>query len=136
MTIRSIKEAQVDGKTVFVRVDFNIPMRNGLISDDSRIIAALPTLNLLRHNGARLIIASHLGRPAGKVIDDLRLEPVRIRLSELLKVNVTSAGGPSGSLPAKTLAKNDKTANRQRAHASPGLLLRHTLIVRRLTDCF
>ena len=105
MTIRSIKEAQVDGKTVFVRVDFNIPMRNGLISDDSRIIAALPTLNLLRHNGARLIIASHLGRPAGKVIDDLRLEPVRIRLSELLKVKVTSAGGPSGSLPAKTLER-------------------------------
>ncbi|MQG87678.1 MAG: phosphoglycerate kinase [SAR202 cluster bacterium] len=105
MAIRSIKEAQVDGKTVFVRVDFNTPMRNGLISDDSRIVAALPTLNLLRDNGARVIVASHLGRPAGKVIDDLRIEPVRIRVSELLEVNVTSAGGPNGSSPVKTLER-------------------------------
>jgi len=69
-------------------VDFNVPLDEGRISDDRRIREALPTISLLRERGARVILASHLGRPQGKVDDSLRLDPVAERLSELLGANV------------------------------------------------
>jgi len=96
MNKRSIKDAEIGGKTALVRVDFNVPMRDGVISDDSRIKAALPTLSLLKHGGARIVICSHFGRPKGQIVDDMRLATVRNRLSELLGVEVIDAGGSNG----------------------------------------
>jgi len=96
MNKKSIREAEVQGKTVFVRVDFNVPLRDGVISDDSRIRAALPTINLLREAGAKIILGSHFGRPKGQVIEEMRLNSVRLRLSELLEDEVLDAKGPLG----------------------------------------
>ena len=96
MNKRSIKDAEFGGKTALVRVDFNVPMRDGVISDDSRIKATLPTLSLLKHGGAKIVICSHFGRPKGQIVADMRLTAVRKRLSELLGAEVIDAGGPSG----------------------------------------
>jgi phosphoglycerate kinase len=83
--IRSIDELELAGERVFIRVDFNVPFdkKSGTISDDERIRAALPTLCHAVEQGAKLIIASHLGRPKGKPSSELSLEPVGARLSEL-----------------------------------------------------
>src|ERR1700760_1481211 len=87
----SVRDAQVKGRRVLVRVDFNVPLKDGEVVDDTRIRAALPTLELLRERGAALVLASPLGRPGGKVVPELSLAPVSRRLSELLGVPVTQA---------------------------------------------
>lgn len=83
---RTIRDADVAGKTVLVRADFNVPFRPGTseISDDSRIAASLPTVRYLVDRKCRVVLCSHLGRPGGEVVDDLRVEPVARRLAELL----------------------------------------------------
>lgn len=81
---QSIRDVDVRGKRVFVRVDFNVPMQNGVITDDTRIRAALPTVRYLLDHGAAVILASHLGRPKGTVVEAMRLGPVAERLSQLL----------------------------------------------------
>jgi phosphoglycerate kinase len=96
MDARSVRDADVAGKRVFVRVDFNVPLADGKVTDDSRIRAALPTITLLLQRGAKVILASHLGRPDGKVSDSLRLRPVGIRLGELLRRNVPVTGDALG----------------------------------------
>lgn len=101
MNKSSIRDTDVAGKTVLVRVDFNVPMRAGVITDDSRIRASLPTLEMLKHRGARVVVCSHFGRPKGQVIEEMRLGPVRNRLSELLGVPVMDAGGPAGKTPSR-----------------------------------
>jgi len=81
---KSIRDLDVQGKKVFCRVDFNVPMNDGIIADDTRIKAALPTIRHLADNGAIIILASHMGRPKGKVVEELRLAPVAKKLEELL----------------------------------------------------
>jgi phosphoglycerate kinase len=94
LTIRDLDAA---GKRVFVRVDFNVPLEDGKITDDSRIVAALPTIKALLAQGAIVILASHLGRPDGKVQDSMRLRPVAERLSQLLKMPVPVTGDALGA---------------------------------------
>jgi phosphoglycerate kinase len=96
MTVRDI---DVAGKRVLVRVDFNVPLdkKTRRILDDTRIRAALPTLRFLRERGARTVVVSHLGRPDGKVVESLRLAPVAARLGELLGVEVRCAADVVGA---------------------------------------
>jgi phosphoglycerate kinase len=85
--IKSVTEATVAGKRVLVRADFNVPIENGVITNDLRIRTALPTLEYLHAQGAaQIIILMHLGRPEGKVVESLRVAPVEARLRELTKV--------------------------------------------------
>lgn len=83
MNKKSIKDMDVAGKRVFCRVDFNVPMQDGEITDDTRIRAALPTITYLSEQGAKVILASHMGRPKGQVKEELRLNAAARRLSEL-----------------------------------------------------
>ncbi len=90
-TKQSVRDADVVGKCVLVRVDFNVPLDGGRVGDDTRIRAALPTIELLRERGAALVLVSHLGRPKGKVDPALSMRPVGDRVSELLGAPVKQA---------------------------------------------
>jgi phosphoglycerate kinase len=84
MNKKSVRDIDLKGKVVFCRVDFNVPMKDGAITDETRIVAALPTIKYLTEQGAKVLLASHLGRPKGQVVEELRLDPVAQRLSDLL----------------------------------------------------
>lgn len=88
MNKKTVKDVDVKGKRVFCRVDFNVPMKDGQVTDDTRIRAALPTIQYLVEQGAKVLLASHLGRPKGQAVEELRLTPVAKRLSELLGKDV------------------------------------------------
>ena len=83
--IRKFQDADFQGKTVLVRVDYNVPLQEGRIGDDERIRASIPTIRALRDGGAKVVVVTHLGRPEGDVVPSLRLEPVAERLQELLE---------------------------------------------------
>ncbi|WP_370042625.1 phosphoglycerate kinase [Lysinibacillus sp. RC79] len=86
---KTMKDIDVKGKGVFVRVDFNVPMADGAITDETRIRAAIPTIEYLVEQGAKVILTSHLGRPKGEVKEDMRLTAVGVRLAELMGKPVT-----------------------------------------------
>ena len=92
----TVRDLDARGKRVFVRVDFNVPVEDGKVKDDSRIRAAIPTIRLLLQKGASLVLASHLGRPNGRVTDSFRLRPVAERLSQLLGRYVPVTGDALG----------------------------------------
>ena len=92
----TIRDFDASGKRVFVRVDCNVPLADGRVTDDQRIRAALPTIRALVAQGAKIVLASHLGRPDGKVQDGLRLRPVAERLATLLNRNVPVTGDALG----------------------------------------
>ncbi len=87
--IPSLHDIDVEGKRVLVRVDYNVPLKDGAVADDNRIVATLPTLkHLLGHDASQVVIMSHCGRPKGAVVPELSLEPVARRLGELLDEHV------------------------------------------------
>jgi phosphoglycerate kinase len=92
LVISDIPDSMLQGKRVFVRVDFNVPIRNGKINEDYRIRRVIPTIDYLIEKNAKVILASHLGRPKGNVISDLSLKPIAKRLSELLGKSVKFTG--------------------------------------------
>lgn len=102
-SLASIK--QLKNKTVFLRVDFNVPLENGLIKDDYRIKAGLETINYLLAKGARLVIATHLGEPKGKPEKQYSVKPVAARLKKLLKKPVKFCAATVGSAVAEEAAK-------------------------------
>src|ERR1700687_2898836 len=92
----SIRDLELGGKRVFVRVDFNVPLDGGRVTDDTRIRETLPTLALARERGGRLVLASHLGRPKGKVDPKYSLRPVAAKLAGLVHAPGGFAAGWGG----------------------------------------
>ncbi|MFL5766355.1 MAG: phosphoglycerate kinase [Actinomycetota bacterium] len=104
MRLRTLDDlGDVAGKTVFLRADFNVPLESGKVADDARIRATVPTIVELLDRGTTLVVASHLGRPKGKVKDELRMEPVASQLRAILEREVEVLGFP-GTLSADAAA--------------------------------
>lgn len=106
----SIKDLQLKGRKVLIRVDFNVPMEGGKITDDTRMTAALPTIRYALDAGAAVILCSHLGRPKGEVNKKYSLEPVAKHLEGLLQMQVAFAAdcvGPVAEEAAKAVAPGE-----------------------------
>ena len=101
---KTMKDMQFEGKRVFCRVDFNVPMEDGKITDDTRIRAAIPTIEYLVGTGAKVILASHLGRPKGEVNEDMRLTAAGVKLAELMSKPVTKLDSSIGSEVEKAIS--------------------------------
>ncbi len=101
---RSLTDYPLASRSVLVRVDFNVPLAGGQVADDTRIRAALPTIQYLLDQGCSVVLMSHLGRPKGQVVDELRMAPVAARLTELLGRPVATADDCVGSAAAQAAA--------------------------------
>jgi len=114
---KTVRDVDVTDKKVLVRVDFNVPLKDGKVADDTRIVASIPTIEYLLQEGAAVVLMSHLGRPNGKFVPELSLKPVAERLSALLNLPVAFAEDCVG-----------EPAERAKAALSPGevLLLENT----------
>ncbi|MDF2630748.1 MAG: phosphoglycerate kinase [Symbiobacteriaceae bacterium] len=107
MALMTVRDIDVKGKRVFVRVDFNVPLENGKITDDTRIRAALPTIQYIVDNGGVAVCASHLGRPKGKRNDEFSLTPCAERLEQLLGKKVAFASDCIGEAVQKLVASQE-----------------------------
>ena len=115
---KSVDDINVKGKRVLVRCDFNVPLQDGKITDENRLVAALPTIKKLIADGGKVILCSHLGKPKGEPKPELSLAPVAVRLSELLGQEVKFAADPEVVGPnakAAVAAMNDGEVTRYRA---------------------
>lgn len=97
MNKQTIRDVQWQGKRALVRVDFNVPIENGVIGDDTRVRSAIPTIKYLVDHGARVVLMSHLGRPKNKVVEELRLRPVAQHLSSLIGTTVQTTDAVAGA---------------------------------------
>src|SRR5262245_54933453 len=119
MAIKTISELDIGGRRVFIRVDFNVPFNgNGAVSDDTRIRESLPTIKYAIDKGARVVLASHLGRPKGKPDKKYSLEPVAARLAELLGVEVMLTDEPVGDGARKVVNDLHAGGVRSEEHTS------------------
>src|SRR5215471_19200033 len=105
MTKLSIRDLDLKGKRLFIRVDFNVPIKDGRVDDDTRIRAAIPTIKYATEHGARVILASHLGRPKGERVDKYSLRPVAEHLAQLLKKPVAFADDCVGASAEEKVAQ-------------------------------
>ena len=101
--IKSVRDLDVAGRRVFVRVDFNVPLEGKVVTDDTRVRAAIPTLKLLLEKGARVVIASHLGRPKGGPDPKFSMEPAAHKLAELMSIDVILTEDCIGDGPKKVV---------------------------------
>lgn len=101
----TLKDVELEGKKVLMRVDFNVPIEEGTIDDDNRMVQALPSINYVTENGGKLILMSHLGRPGGTVDDSLSLEPIAEHLQTLVDTNVYFAEDCIGEQATSVIKK-------------------------------
>lgn len=101
--IKTVRDFELEGKVVFLRLDLNVPMENGKITDENRITASLPTIQYCMEKGAKIVMASHLGRPKSKGDKEFSLEPVAKRLQELLNAEVILVEDPDSDAPKHLL---------------------------------
>ena len=106
--IKTVRDFELEGKVVFLRLDLNVPMENGKITDENRITASLPTIQYCMEKGAKLVMASHLGRPKSKDDKEFSLEPVAKRLQELLSAEVILVEEPDSDAPKQLLVNMKK----------------------------
>ncbi len=109
---KTVRDIDVSGKRVLVRCDFNVPMQDGRITDDRRITSALPTIEYLVEQGAKVILMSHMGRPKGEAKPEFSLKPVADRLSQLLGRDVIFA--PSDVVVDDNVKRQRKRCSRDR----------------------
>lgn len=120
MNLPTIEDLDVSDKRVLVRCDLNVPLKGGEITDDLRVRAAVPTLKALLERGARLAVCSHLGRPKGKVVDELRLAPVGACLEDLLAIDVAILDEVVGDNASEACASNVPVVLLENLRFEPG----------------
>ena len=124
----SVDDINVKGQRVLVRCDFNVPLQDGKITDENRLVASLPTIKKLIADGGKVILCSHLGKPKGEAKPELSLAPVAVRLSELLGQDVKFAADPevvgpnakADELTIKRLTYNNPTMKQKFEEARQG----------------